>query len=235
MLLFYLLIAAVLFYLGVLALRSVANVPPAQLIRLGKWAIGVVVAVFAVFFLATGRAANALSTLVALAPLFVRWGAVWRSMRNAAGPKPGQSSAVETAWLRMSLDHDSGAMDGVVLQGPRRGARLSECGRDDLLALLAELRVQDPEAAELLEAYLDRMHADWRGAGPPRGEAPVASSAMTRDEAYRILGLEPGADEKAIRAAHRRLIAKLHPDQGGSTYLAAKINQAKDVLTHPSR
>jgi hypothetical protein len=233
--LFYLLIGAVLLYLGLLALRSAATVPPAQLVQLGKWLIGGVVVALALFFLASGRAINAIETLIALAPLFVRWGAVWRSMRNATGPTPGQSSAVETGWLRMSLDHDSGAMDGVVLQGARRGARLSECSRNDLLELLAELRVEDPEAAELLEAYLDRVHADWRGAAPRREEAPAASSAMTREEAYRILGLEPGADEQAIRAAHRRLIAKLHPDQGGSTYLAAKINQAKDVLTHPSR
>ncbi len=232
--LFYLLIGAVVLFLGLQLLRSFSAIPPAQLVRLGKWLIGGAVVVLALFFLASGRAVNALETLIALAPLFVRWGSVWRSMRNAAGPKPGQSSAVETAWLRMSLDHDSGAMDGVVLQGSRRGARLSDCTRDDLLALLAELRVQDPEAAELLEAYLDRVHADWRGAAAPQPEAPAASSAMTREEAYRILGLEPGADEQAIRAAHRRLIAKLHPDQGGSNYLAAKINQAKDLLTHPS-
>ena len=135
---FYLLIGAVLLYLGLLALRTVSSTPPAQLVQIGKWVAGALVVLVALFFLATGRAANALETLVVLAPLFVRWRSLWQSVRNAAGPKPGQSSKVETGWLRMSLDHDSGAMDGVVLQGARRGVRLSECGRDDLLALLAE-------------------------------------------------------------------------------------------------
>jgi hypothetical protein len=234
--LFYLLIGCVLLYLGMHALRAFANIPPAQVVQLGKWIAGGLVAAVALFLFATGRAANAFEALLVLVPLFVRWRALWQGLRNATGPKPGQSSAVETAWLRMSLDHDSGAMDGVVLQGPRRGVRLSECGRDDLLALLAELRVQDPEAAELLEAYLDRAQPDWRGTAAPRGEAAssTSSAAMTREEAFRILGLEPGADEQAIRAAHRRLMVKLHPDQGGSNYLAAKINQAKDLLTHPS-
>jgi DnaJ-domain-containing protein 1 len=236
--LFYLLIGSLLLYLGLLALRAATSTPPAQLIQLGKWLFGGLVAVVALFLLASGRAGNAVEVLLVLTPLFVRWRGLWQSLRNVSGPQPGQSSAVETAWLRMSLDHDSGAMDGVVLQGPRRGARLSECGRDDLVALLGELRVQDQEAAELLEAYLDRVHPDWRAgaaAGEAGGEAPAReSAAMTREEAYRILGLEPGADTAAIRAAHRRLMVKLHPDQGGSTYLAAKINQAKDVLTHPS-
>jgi hypothetical protein len=235
--LFYLLIGCVLLYIGMHALRAFASTPPAQLIQLGKWIAGGLVAAVALFLLTTGRAGNAFEVLLVLTPLFVRWRALWQRLSNVSGPQPGQSSAVETGWLRMSLDHDSGAMDGVVLQGPRRGARLSECGRDDLLALLAELRVQDPEAAELLEAYLDRVHADWRSAAADSTGARAApaseSAAMTREEAYRILGLEPGADEQAIRAAHRRLMVKLHPDQGGSTYLAAKINQAKDLLTHP--
>ena len=229
---FYLLVGAVLLYLGLLALRTVSSTPPAQLMQIGKWVAGALVVLVALFFLATGRAVNALETLVVLAPLFVRWRSLWQSVRNAAGPKPGQSSKVETGWLRMSLDHDSGAMDGVVLQGARRGARLSECGRDDLLALLAELRVEDQEAATLLEAYLDRVHPDWRG-GAAQAQADAAASpsaAMTHDEAHRILGLAPGADAKAIRDAHRRLMVKLHPDQGGSTYLAAQINQAKEVL-----
>jgi hypothetical protein len=134
----------------------------------------------------------------------------------------------------MTLAHDSGDLDGVVRDGRFRGRRLGELSDIELGELLAECRLDDDESARLLEAYLDRARPDWRAwsgaAGATDGVSPTPSTAMTREEAYRILGLSPGADEKAIRDAHRRLMVKLHPDQGGSDYLAAKINQAKDLL-----
>jgi hypothetical protein len=164
---------------------------------------------------------------------FMRWKSLWNTLRNAAGPARGQSSDVETAWLRMSLDHDTGAMDGTVLQGRWKGRRVSELSVEALLDLLAECRVNDADSAQLLEAYLERARPDWRaqaGEAQPRQETPASTTAMTREEAYRILGLETGADEAAVRDAHRRLMMKMHPDMGGSDYLAAKINQAKDLL-----
>ena len=59
---------------------------------------------------------------------------------------------------------------------------------------------------------------------------PGRRGAMSRAEALKVLGLEEGASEEQIRAAHRRLILQIHPDKGGTSYLAAKINEAKDVL-----
>jgi len=99
-------------------------------------------------------------------------------------------------------------------------------------------RADDEEGARLVEAYLDRAHPDWReamrdggeGAGP--GGAPRGAAEMTTEEAYAILGLAAGADEAAIRAAHHRLMMQVHPDHGGSDYLASQINRARDVLLH---
>lgn len=232
MLLFYLLIGVALMLLLAAAMRGFVNANPRTLVLGLRWSAVIAGGLVALWLLVTGRLNQALMLVAALAPLFMRWKALWNTIRNAGGPARGQSSDVETAWLRMSLDHDSGAMDGTVLQGAWKGRRLSELSVDSLLDLLAECRVSDPDSAQLVEAYLERARPEWREkAGGPqaRPEAPT-SAAMSREEAYRILGLEPGADEAAVREAHRRLMMKLHPDMGGSSYLAAKINQAKDLL-----
>lgn len=233
MFLFYFLIGAALLWLGWTALRWYADAKPEQIITGLKWAAGLAGGAVAVWLVVTGRVGQALMLGSAMAPLFVRWKALWTRMTNTKGPSPGNRSEVDSAWFRMSLDHDTGFMDGMVLKGPHRGRKLSDLALADLLAMLPDTRVEDPESSALLEAYLDRTQPDWRdsdsGAADetPRG-AP--SAAMTRDEAYRILGLEPGAPEEQIRDAYKRLMKKLHPDQGGSSYLAAKINQAKDML-----
>jgi DnaJ-domain-containing protein 1 len=128
-------------------------------------------------------------------------------------------------------------MTGTILRGRFSGMRVEELGSGDLLALLRECRAEDEEGARLLEAYLDRVHPDWRDelAGERASGSTGARSTsgdMTVDEAYAILGLSPGADADAIKEAHRRLMVKLHPDHGGSDYLATKINRARDVLLH---
>ncbi len=133
----------------------------------------------------------------------------------------------------MSLDHDTGAMDGTVRQGTYTGKRLDELDEEALKALYAELS-SDRESRDLFEAYLDRRVPGWREDGEadadagPRGAANAGT--MADEEAYEILGLAPGATEAEIRDAHRRLMMRVHPDQGGSTFLAAKINEAKDRL-----
>lgn len=151
---------------------------------------------------------------------------------SAAGPSAGSASRVEAKYLRMTLDHDSGQMDGEVLTGKYRNRKLSELSQVQLLEVLAEARADDRDSAALLEAYLDRVHGDgWRdqSSGNKAGDfAP--SGTMTLQEAREILGVAPDAGRDEIVAAHRKLMQKLHPDRGGSTYLAAKINQAKTVL-----
>lgn len=177
-----------------------------------------------------------LMSLAFFVPMFLRWRAAGRFFRNAGGPQPGQSSDVETRFLRMNLDHDSGTLDGLVLDGSHRGRKLSEMTPADLLSLLRECRVEDPDSSTVLEAYLDRVHgAAWRADDPGQASgrgAPGAApgSPMTREEAFEILGLSPGATAEEIKQAHHRLMKKIHPDQGGSNYLATKINQAKALL-----
>jgi hypothetical protein len=156
---------------------------------------------------------------------------------GAAGGVPGgaQVSAIRTRFLEMRLDHGTGTMDGEVLDGPFAGRRLSDLGLDELLRMLELYGDSDSQSAALLETYLDRERgADWRERGRdgarPAGQAQSVGGPMTESEALAILGLPAGADPDSIRAAHRRLMQKLHPDRGGSDYLAAKINQAKDLL-----
>ena len=150
----------------------------------------------------------------------------------AAGPAPGRRSQVETRLLRMTLDHDSGGLSGVVLAGRFVGQGLDQLDFTQLLALLDEARQTDPPSLPVLEAWLDRLDADWRQrAGAASGHSSHGhGDSMTREDALAILGLKPGADPAAIKEAHRNLMAKVHPDHGGSTWLAVKLNQARDLL-----
>ena len=153
----------------------------------------------------------------------------------ASRPKSaGSTSRVRSASVEMELDHDSGRMTGRVVAGRFAGRDLDGLSVDDVLAVLAECRLGDPDGERLVETYLDRREPGWREAGHPDPDAGRRSEpklgAMTQQEAHEVLGLQPGAGEADIRAAHRILMKKLHPDQGGSTYLASRVNQAKDVL-----
>jgi DnaJ domain len=143
----------------------------------------------------------------------------------------GQRSSVRTAMLEMTLDHDTGATDGRVLSGAFAGRLLSQLSHNDLTALLHECMLHDMQGAQLLRAYMERIGMQPGEAGTAGGRAPgAAGNGMTVDEAYEVLGLPRGAGAEDIHAAHRALMKKYHPDQGGTTYLAAKINQAKEVL-----
>src|ERR1700719_565790 len=210
------------------------NADPARLAR-GLKVSGIVIAVLAVATLAvSGRLAALLMPLAMLMPRLSRVRSVLDRYRPPSG---GQSSKVETSFLRMNLDHDTGTMEGTILRGRFAEMRLDERGAADLLALLRECRAEDEEGARLLEAYLDRVQPQWREelAGERAGGGAGARSTsgdMSVDEAYAILGLSAGADAEAIKEAHRRLMVKLHPDHGGSDYLATKINRARDVLLH---
>jgi hypothetical protein len=149
----------------------------------------------------------------------------------------GQSSRVRSQYVEMNLDHDSGRLSGQIVDGPHAGRSLDEFGLTQLLAMMPGF---DAESVALLESYLDRRFPAWRqdAQGNRTGgqRRAAAGGKMTDEEAYQILGLQPGATRDEIGRAHRALMKKLHPDQGGSTYLAARVNEAKDTLlrTHLS-
>jgi hypothetical protein len=148
---------------------------------------------------------------------------------------PGQISRVRSAFVEMELDHDSGAMRGRILAGPHEGASLEALDLTTLLGLLPQI---DDESRALLAAYLDRREPSWREhaqGGSAAGNGVTRSGKMTEEEAYQILGVKMGASAEEIGRAHRTLMKKVHPDQGGSTYLAAQINEAKEVLLRRHR
>jgi hypothetical protein len=214
---------------------------PAKLRRALKWGLIMGALGIAGFVLFRGQMSWLWYAAVILGPMLLRWRAIRRQLntlnKNAQGPSPGQTSEVRTDYLAMQLDHDTGGMQGEVLEGRFAGRELSSLGLDELLGLLAECDGADPQSVPLLESYIDARHGEeWRedfehrdhggrGGGPGAG-----SGAMTRDQALDILGLQAGASETEIRDAHRRLMIVNHPDKGGSTILAAQINQAKEVL-----
>jgi DnaJ-domain-containing protein 1 len=147
----------------------------------------------------------------------------------------GQASRVRTTYIEMELDHDTGEMRGRILAGRYQGAALESLDVKALVALLGEI---DDESRALLMPYLDRRDALWRehAQGDAATGRPAASSGkMSAEEAYQILGLEAGASADDIGRAHRALMKKFHPDQGGSTYLAARINEAKETLLRRHR
>jgi hypothetical protein len=146
--------------------------------------------------------------------------------QQAAATADSQHTTTESPYFRMTLHHTSGHMDGEVKLGPNKGRFLSELRLAELVGLLGE--VQDYDSQRLLETYLDHHYPEWRRTGDGAGSEPPPG--MTRNEALEALGLTDGASRDEIVAAHRRLIQRLHPDRGGSTYLAALLNRAKDIL-----
>lgn len=229
--------------IAILAYRWFVRTPPQQVSKSIKKAAlyggGAVLVLLAL----TGRLHWLFALLGGLAPFAQRLFGLLRSYQsiksvfsqvpgmNRGGPNPNPTSTIETAYLRMNLDHASGVLSGVVLAGRHKGQTLEELDMSATLEVLAECRVDDDESVALLEAYLDRRFGtDWHSHQRPSDKNAPTGGAMTREEAYAVLGLNSGADASAIREAHRRLMQRFHPDRGGSTYLAAKINQAKDLL-----
>ncbi len=231
-------IGLILLFLLLSAIKQFARMDSAAVARAVRQGGGVLGMVGAVLLLLRGRVGIA-AALAGMAASFAGWRGfgpasnLFRSAGTGAGAAPGRVTTARSAMIEMRLDHDSGVMTGAVLAGAYAGRAVEALSRPELLALRDELSRDDPDGVNLLEAYLDRRFAGWRetdeGQRQRRGSAGAAG-AMTRREAYEILGLQAGASAEEIIRAHRTLMKKLHPDRGGSTALAARVNQAKDVL-----
>ena len=221
--------------LALWALNVIAKVDPKVAARVTKVGGGLLALGFAVFLGLRGEMGIALPLgIFGLGLLgWVPFGPAGFSARTQKSS--GQTSRVRSAYFEMELDHDTGAMRGRILAGRHQGAELERLDVKTLAAMLGEI---DEESRALLVAYLDRRDPSWSEyaqADAEAGRRARSGGKMSEQEAYQILGLEPGATADDISRAHRTLMKKLHPDQGGSTYLAARINEAKDVLTRDRR
>ena len=158
---------------------------------------------------------------------------LWRKNAGiASGPAP-QTSTVRSTYLEMTLDHDSGKIDGRILAGEREGQFLSNLELDELLEYYVEIETDD-ETVNLFQTFLDNAHPDWRDqqeehSAHGQSQSPL-SREMNQDQAYEVLGLEPGCTDEDIRKAYHRLIKRVHPDSGGSAVLMAQVTEAKDIL-----
>lgn len=215
---------------GVILLsRWFLSAEPAHMAWALRWLGLCLSGLFTAFFFVTGRLAIAVPMLVVSLLLLMRALGLSGPPRVKAR-KRGKQSTVQTEYLDMLLDVESGRMAGRVRKGAFQGRDLSALRPEELLALWRECAAKDDQSRRVLESYLDRHHEGWREAAQAQANAARGASQMTPDEARELLGVGPDANEREIKDAHRKLMRTHHPDQGGSPELAARLNEARDVL-----
>jgi hypothetical protein len=226
------------FFLGGVALlaalaayRYLRGMSRGQFMRGLRWTVGGGAALVAAGLLLARRfdvavfvGAGAFSVL--------RYGRLGPFSFDSVAAQAGNISRIKSRYFAMELDHDTGTVAGRVLAGQFAGADLMELGEMDTRLLIAEVE-GDADSTSLLESWLDANRSGWREYFAEAAAAGEASESAPEDsdaEAYAILGLQPGASDAEIRAAHHELMKGVHPDRGGSSYLASKINAARDRL-----
>jgi DnaJ-domain-containing protein 1 len=235
--------------IGYMAARYIKTLKPEQRKKVTAITVAIVLITLLILLLVTGKLhflaalgtglvifAKRLFPLLRYVP-FLK--GLYQKAKATQSSGSSQRSTVETSLLKMTLDHESGNLEGELLATNSKGRYLSEFNLSELISLYGLAEKQYPDSTEILAAYLDRQHGnEWRKAANAgsyseengQDSRPSDSSEMTANEAYAVLGLDQNATEEEVIAAHRKLMQKLHPDRGGSDYLAAKINQAKDLL-----
>lgn len=223
-----------------------------KLLKQGKSALIkpalILLGVLLLFAVLTGRAPALLALLGGLLMTALRFGPILfrfypqiRDLLHKVGVNtsggPG-TSRVNTATLTMTLEHQTGRIDGEITAGQYKGQSLSTLSLEELTNYYKICTQQDPQALRLIEAFVRREYPEewqsgqWSSSQQHDNNADADNNdgKMSVDEAREILGLDAQASKQEITYAHRRLMSKLHPDKGGSTYLATRVNQAKDLL-----
>ncbi len=225
-----LVIALAIVFGGLWLIRKFAKASPRQVQGVSRKLAGGAIVALSGFLALRGLTAYAVP-LLAVGLGLLGQSSVFPSGFPWSKKTAGQKSRVATEVLAMELDHDSGKMTGQVLSGPLKGAVLEEMNPGDLQSLYAYCAKASDQSLSLFEAWLDRNKPEWRELWEKTGNSRrTSTSVMSRDEALSVLGLQVGATREDIKNAHRRLMKDFHPDRGGSDYLAAKINEAKDLL-----
>ena len=208
--------------------QALASAKPGTILRVIRLTALIALGGGALFFGITGRLQIA-SGLAFAALFFLRN----KPLFSGSAPSSGQTSTVKTDWLHADLDHDTGHMDALVIRGMFEGRKLSSLEQDELETLLEELTI-DQQSHAIVQAYMERNHEgdDTGQAHESSNPSDNSSGVMSEAEAYEILELKPGATLSDIKTAHKNMMKKFHPDHNGSTYMAAKINQARDILTN---
>ncbi len=212
-----------------------------SLVRSLRWVLGGGALLLAALFGIGGRVGLASMLGVAGSAILFR-GRLGPIDLTTTGSSPGAKSRVRSRFFEMHLDHESGDVSGSVISGAFAGHQLIDIDEDDMRDLLQEAS-SDPDSLSLLETWLDANRQGWReyfgyqGAQQETGQGERQQQRGSTDEgpmdekqACDILGLKPGASVEEIKAAHHRLLKAVHPDQGGSNFLASRINSAKDFL-----
>jgi hypothetical protein len=230
-----------LLFLLLYGMRGFTRVPPALLAKIIRRFGGLAAIALGLFLLLRGAVEAGMAVLG-----FGLWFLGFFNLKGpigfrSVGKGRGSSgiSRVRSAMIEMELDHATGTLNGTVLAGPLEGRALASLARPQCEALWKLCRRDDPDGARLLEPYLDRRFSGWREAGEEDVDAGRTAGGdgrawragkMTEEEAYEVLGLRKGATRNDVARAHRALMKKLHPDHGGSTDLAARVNEAKEIL-----
>ena len=226
----YVLLGGIAVLAALLAWSAYSRLRPAMRADVLRWGLGGG-AVLLTVGLAFGRRIDLAAFTGAAAFSILKYGRLGPITLGGGSVSADNVSKVRSRYLAMTLDHDSGAVEGRVIAGEFSGRDLIDLGEIETRALIAEIAA-DTDSMTLLESWLDANRAGWREyfEETATSESGAMGPADEDAEAYAVLGLQPGATADEIKAAHRELMKGVHPDHGGSSYLAAKINEARDRL-----